>query len=399
MGLFEFRKPKWRHKDPAMRLESIASIDPQETEIFTTLSRDQDQEVRRAAINRLADLTVLSQLAKDADPEDLPLIVARKDSLLYKQLVECRDTEEWRDNLDQITSPDLLAKLAVDGRQPAVRLAAVNRIEDQQLLAGIVKQNCGKQPALAAMAKITDEALLADLSESAASKTARRLAAATIAEMEQQRNQPSDKELVAQRLNALAAEAAQLQAGPDMDAAARRLAAIQEEWQHLDNEYNHPAYRAFCRIRDDVEERRYKEILDRRKIGQEKAARHEQFHARLDELCGIIERVTCSTANDSEAVKEQAAAAWATLVHDPNEEMVPSATIAKRFTDACRAFDANREKIHHEKGRVEIIATQCANISELIAGHDLKKAAARLVETKKILAPMKFNYFNKTQRS
>lgn len=396
MGLFEFRKPKWRHKDPAVRLAAVGSIEPGETELLSALSReDPDQGVRRAAISRLTDLTALSRLARNAVPEDIPVVAARKDTLLYQQIVDCADTGEWRDNLDQITSPELLAKLAVEGRLPEVRLAAVNRIEDQQLLAGIIKQNCGKHPAMAALAKITDEALLADLSESAASKTARRLAAEKIAAIAKQRNQPSDQEIIARKLHDLVAEAARLQASNDIDAAAFRLEAIKQEWQELDRANTHPASSAFQRICNDVEDRRYKEMLDRRKVDQEKAARYEQFQARLNELCSIIERVSCSPANDAEAVKAQAVADWATLVNDPNGEMVPSATLTKRFTDACRAFGSNREKISPERGLVEVIEKKCAEIRELIAGHDLRKAAARLADAEKSLASMKFNFFSK----
>ena len=392
MGLFAFKKPKWSHKDPAVRLASVADIDPGEIELLSSLSRDPDRDVRRAAINRLDDLTALSRLAEDASPEDLPVLVARRDSLLFQQTVNCQDQETWREDLDRIASPELLAKLAVEGGQPEVRLAAVNRIDDQRLLAGILKQNCGKQPAMAALAKITDEALLADLSERAASKTTRRLAAKKIAAMAQQRNPPSDQELIAQKLHALAAEAARLRENPIIDSAALRLVAIRQEWQALDRENTHPAAVAFHKICTDFEDR-YQEILGRRQAEQDKAAGYEQFQARLQELCAIIERQSCSAADDAETVKEQAVAEWAKLVHDP--AMVPSPTLTKRFTNACRAFAVNREKIDQEKGRVRVLERKCAEIRELIAGHDLKKAAARLAEAEKSLAPMRFKYFGK----
>lgn len=394
MGLFDFRKPKWRHKDPAVRLESINTIDPRETGLLAELSgEDPDRTVRLAAIDRLADLAVLSRLAENADPEDLPVILARKDILLYNQIVDSHDPEEWRDNLDRITSPELLAKLAVHGGQPAVRLAAVNRIEDQFLLAEIVRQPCGKQPALAALEKITGESLLADLRESASSKAVRRQAADRIAAIEQQRNPVSDQEIIAQKLDALVTEAARLQAIPDMDAAALGFAAIRRQWQELDSENTHPASRAFSRLCTDFAEG-YKEILDQRKL--EKAARSEQFQARLDEMCAAIERVTCSTADDAETVKEQAAADWATLVKDANGEMAPDATITKRFTDACRAFESNRETIALEKGLVRVVEQQCEAIRELIANRDLHKAAARVVEAEKNLAPLEFKFFSRT---
>ena len=69
---------------------------------------------------------------------------------------------------------------------------------------------------MAALAKITDEALLADLSESAASKTTRRLAAEKIAEIERPNGiNRTTEEILAKKLHALAAEAARLQTSPD----------------------------------------------------------------------------------------------------------------------------------------------------------------------------------------
>ena len=45
MGLLAFGKPKWRHRDASVRLESIAGIDPQDTDILLEISRqDQDRE-------------------------------------------------------------------------------------------------------------------------------------------------------------------------------------------------------------------------------------------------------------------------------------------------------------------------------------------------------------------
>ena len=245
------------------------------------------------------------------------------------------------------------------------------------------------------MEKITDEALLLDLTENAASKTTRRLASEKIAEIEHQRNPRSIKEITTQKLNALATEATQLQASPDIDAATLRLVAIKQEWQDLDRENKHPAHSAFSKTCNDIEDR-YKEILKRRTIEQEKAARNEELQPRLDEICNIIERLSCATAHDAKATKEQSVTEWTTLLNDPNDKMVPSTALTKRFTHVCQVFDANREKIDLEKELVEVIEKKCAETQELITNHDLKKAAARLVETEKSLAPIKFNFYNKT---
>lgn len=396
MGLFELKKPKWRHRDPAVRRESIADIDPGETEILAALAReDEDQEVRRAAINRLTDLASLHRLAGEINQDDLPIVTARKDTLLYNQIIDCQDDEKWQEILDQITSTELLAKLAVDAGQPEIRLAAVSKIDDQHILAEIVRQNCGKKPAMAAMEKITDEEILADLCESAASKTSRRLAAERIKEYERLRNPISEQEINDRKLNALAAETAELKNSRDMDAAALRLETIKKEWQKLDSGNNHPAYEDFSRVCHDFAQN-YEKILARRKIAQEKAFSNEQLQERLNEICSTIERVSCSTDNDAEAVKEQAVADWVSLVNNQDNETVVSASLTKRFADACRAFDTNRGKIERERDHIKVIGKKCAAAQELIADNNLKKASALLAETRKNLDRIEFKYFNQS---
>ena len=227
MGLLNFRKPKWQHKDPAVRLKSIDSIDPLETEVLAGLSlEDQDRQVRLAAINRLTDLATLDQLAPDTDPQDLPFITARKDQLRYDLVINAPDINTCRDDLSQITSPELLANLAVNSGHPEIRLAAVLGIDDQLLLASIVEQNCGKEPARVAMAKINGEELLNRLAKNAASKTARRLATTKLAAIERQRQQPDQKELQDQTWLSVADEQTHQLTSGNIDPAAGRLPAM-----------------------------------------------------------------------------------------------------------------------------------------------------------------------------
>ncbi|MEN8136264.1 MAG: DUF349 domain-containing protein [Thermodesulfobacteriota bacterium] len=372
---------------------SIASIDPEETEILASLSlEDQDRQVRLAAINRLTDLATLEQLAPDADPQDLPLIIARKDQLLYDLVINAPNINTCRHDLKQITSPELLAKLAVSSEHPEIRLAAVSGIDDQLLLAAIVEENCGKEPARAAMAKINGEELLARLAKSAASKTARRLATTKLAEIEEQRRQPDQDELLEQALQGLADEATKLLGSGDIDDAATRLAAIKDEWQKLDPTGNHLSYKAFNKTCSDFTSK-FQEIQERRQREQDKSAQYEQQQNRLDEICSTIEQLTGSTAEDAETVKQQATADWDAILHDPSEKLVPSATMTKRFNKACQSFDSKREKIRAEKELIEVIEKNCAEAKDLITTANLKKATTLLATTEKKLAAINFKYF------
>jgi hypothetical protein len=396
MGLLNFKKPKWRHKNPAVRLAAISGIDPRETEILAGLSReDPDLAVRKAAVNRLSDLPALDRLATVADPEIRPFAVARKDQLLYDLVVNAPDGETASNYLHRINSPELLAKLAVDAAHPALRLAAVSGIADQLLLAEIVEHNCGKEPARAAMAKISSEPLLARLAGSAAGKTARRLAAGKLADIERQRQQPNQAEARAQILSGLAAEATQLLAGSDVDEAAVRLAAIKQEWRQLDRDGHHPAYRAFITVSNDFA-RKFAEIRQRRRAEQEKAAGYGALLTRLDELCGTVERLIDATTEDAEATKKQAVADWHALLHNADGKPGPSAALATRFAKACQAFAGNRDKIGREKALLENLEKKCSAVQELIAAANLKKAAAQLAAAVKELSTSKFKYFSGT---
>ena len=76
MGLLDKLKPqpRWKHADPAVRLEAVRELDDA-AELAVLAESDQDARVRRAAICRITDPAVLGRVAAaDADPEtrDLP---------------------------------------------------------------------------------------------------------------------------------------------------------------------------------------------------------------------------------------------------------------------------------------------------------------------------------------
>lgn len=396
MGLLNFNKPKWHHKNPLVRLEAVATIDPRETTVLAGLIRaDPDRQVRLAAIARLVDLTTLGLLVHDVAAADLPFLAARKEQLLYDLVVNAPDLDVCRDDLDQITSPELLAKLAVAGGQPAIRRAAVSGIEDQQLLAGIVEHNCGKEPALAAMAKISRAELLERLARSGASKTVRRLATTKLADLQLQKNQPDQEQILVEKLALLAAEAEQLQASTDIDLAVARCAELKQEWHKLDSGGHHPAFTPFTLICKGLEDR-FQEIQQRRRQEQEKVARYERQLAAAEEICCAIERLSSSIAEEAETLKEQAASAWTSLLHDPAGKWVPSATMARRFQKGCLDFDRKRVKIRQEQVWAAVIEKNCEEIGALLGRGDLDKAGELLGATEKQLALSRFKYFSIT---
>ncbi len=394
MALLNFIKPKYRHKDPAVRLAAIGEIDPAETEILTELSvNDPDHRVRRGAIEHLADPVVLANLTRLVAPAELPLVVARKEQLLHDLVLACPDQDLGLKSLREISSPELLASIAVNHSRTEMRREAVERIADQQILAQVLEQNCGKEPARVAMAKISDEELLTRLSKSAASKTARQLAGDKLAEINHRRTQPDPAEIVRRTLSALATEAAAMLSSIDIDQAAAKLELGKEQWRKLDPDGNHPDYSFFTGICDDFA-RKFREIEERRALEREKALDYARLQAGLAEICTTIERLTSSPDPAAEDEKERMVSSWHALLAETAGKVTPSPAMAKKFAEVCRSFEISRPKIVREKDLLDTIEQDRQTAKGLIEKGALKKAGAALAEAEKKLVELNFKYFN-----
>ncbi len=396
MGFFRPGKPQWRHKDPNRRLEAVNALDPRESELLYTLAlEDQDSRVRRAAINRLNDPVLLERLAGDVDPEDMSTVISRRETLLCEALMSGREDGDLRGVVARISSPDLLARLAVEGGRPELRLAAVERIESQTLLADIVRQNCGRKAAVAALAKITDLELLADLAGSAASKASRRVAAEKVAELDCPHDQERAGEIATGKLNDLLAEVRRLQTESDMAAAALKVLRIREQWMDLDPAQTHPLHDDFSRACNDFDTMYEASRRERRRREQEAAARRAQALERLVNLCGMVERLSCVTAGDAEGDREEAVRDWEALVNSPVGAQVADEALRKRFATACRIFESNREVINRERALVQGVEKLIDAARRHMTTPNLSKAGARLAEAEKRMGPLELKFFNK----
>jgi hypothetical protein len=156
-------KPRWQSKDPAKRRAAIAhDSDPELMGILGRLAReDADAGVRIAAARRLADPGIVQGLAHDdADPgvraqaralwldlltgthpaapsaaERLRLLKAQDDVELAERIASnASEPELRRAALAQIKRPALLMERALADRDASIRLALVERFDDESML-------------------------------------------------------------------------------------------------------------------------------------------------------------------------------------------------------------------------------------------------------------------------
>jgi len=155
MVLSAFRKPKWQHRDAEVRLTAVQEMTGADQEILATLARqDQDLGVRLAALAKISDHALLSELASDGAVEIAEAARNRRDQLLHAAILVATEVDSCREMLLVLTSQELLADLAGRAEDPLVREAATERLSDQNLLAGLLENNCGRELAASVLARI-----------------------------------------------------------------------------------------------------------------------------------------------------------------------------------------------------------------------------------------------------
>lgn len=164
-----FRKPRWQSKDAATRRDAVAR--DHDVELLAQLPRlareDEDAQVRLAALRRLADPALAQGMARDdadadvrkqaralwldllvgthaaspAPAERLRLLRAQDDAELHERIATQAAEAELRSAaLERVNKPSLLFARALDDRDASIRLALVERIDDEKQLERIAER-------------------------------------------------------------------------------------------------------------------------------------------------------------------------------------------------------------------------------------------------------------------
>ena len=226
-------KPKWQHKDAAVRRDAVASLrDPElESALPRLLREDPDAGVRLAALRRLdayelwrerstADADAeLRQRARSAylqrllhgapDAPGLERRIAELDTLsgdeLEAVLAQAEDRALRAAALERVRRPALLLERAASDPDPALRLAALGRIDEADALARLAERTRKTDKTISRLAREKHEAA--------------RIAA-------------GDAEAIAQRARQLCERAEALLQRPRGERA-QELAAIDAGWAEL----------------------------------------------------------------------------------------------------------------------------------------------------------------------
>ncbi len=341
MGLFGLFGPKWKSKNPEVRLAAVQAMGAGERDTLLTLAaEDGDSRVRLAAVVRIEDRAALEALAgREPGPEVGGEIRARLQPLLFAALLDGAPGEDPDTLLARIEDSALLARLAVGAPTPALRVGAVDRIDDQETLCAVVEQNCGKEPGRAALAKIFDPALLQRVAHGAASKVTRRLAEEKLA----------------------AASAA-----PESSAPAQEPEAVSPEVPIVEaNERSTAA-------------------------GAAAAAQLAEREKAWEQALAAIEALVGSSAADAEQRFHAAQEDWAAVDAEP----LAGTSLAERYADACGRFEEARAALEGEHVRLAAWEEQSATLEGQVGTDEVEVTDRALADLAQQVQAAEFRFLD-----
>lgn len=391
MGILEKLRPtpRWKHADPAVRAAAVYDLGPDDAEALRALAReDAEARVRRAAVSRLDDVSLLGEIAR-TDPDD----DVRADAVrilaglgaetadaaraldVLRQLGAAGRTREVvviaRENphsevrhlvIDQLDDARALGSVSRKGPDGPTRLRALARLVDADEIVNVASKAEHTDVAVAALERVTDLESLTAIAQRARSKVAARRARTRIRQIEEAAQpvveQPVDTMSAADRERAadLLRQADGLVIVADPAEAGTELARVRLAWAELqaDVEVDPPLTQQFESASEAVREA----IAERER---EHAAEEERARLSVQEQTGrlaIVEQIEQLDGADAQDRIAELRVAWDAL---PPMSPDYAASLTRRFQDASRAFEERERRrllAAAASGRLETLATE-----------------------------------------
>ena len=261
MDLIARLRPRWRHPDPIVRAGAVRDMAGDDQDRLGAIAgSDPDPHVRRIAIKKLEDATILERVADgEADPVLRDLALERASEARIRVASSDRPVEECTEAVERLTEPRSLVTVATsaahesvrlaamsqvsgdrhlreivrNAADPAVRRAALDRIQDLSMLRNIALADGPVDLALQALERLDDTASLQAIAGNrTASKTVRQRAQALLAARDVEAPAVGVKDARARQLELLTLVHT-LRALPDVTRAAEKAREAQREWHDL----------------------------------------------------------------------------------------------------------------------------------------------------------------------
>lgn len=391
--LDRFRQPRWKHADPAVRLEAVHELGDDAQDVLRTLAReDADAAVRRRAVARVEDIPTLVAAAR-SDLDEGVRAEARK--LLMDLATDAGDEAESLEALGgldderdlafvarttsteavglaalrRVSSPRLVGAVAGRAADGGIRLAALALIADPAERQLVALNSEHKDVALAALESLTDVDALEQIATRAKNKLVARRARARVRELQPvtvvETPAPAgelNRERLCELVEGLTTETR-------ADAIPAPLDAAIEAWQQIAAPDDGSLLQTRFDAAVSAARARYEALRAAVAAAQAEAEARAAKDARRNEVCQTLEDYT---GDDIEDAVTSAQAAWGELdaSGEPSSEVADqrflAAVAAQRARLAARLADAER---HAQLAAMATEAEALATVEDLADAH------------------------------
>ncbi|HSR66844.1 MAG TPA: DUF349 domain-containing protein [Acidobacteriota bacterium] len=231
-----FNKPKWQHRDPSVRREVIAELSDQELEeALSELLEDPEAQVRIAALERARSLETLHRLCREDEEDEEEVREAagqRLRQLLRDPSEDALPLSQRIDFLKGLDDQGLIEDLLSTAPHSELRRALLEMGPRQKAVADMAVDDTDHDLRLLALQRLEEEALLARVMRDTR-RHDKRIHREARAKLQQKRLQRGDPKAVRRRREELCQQAEKLAWTVDADRDAKSLEVIVEEWKSL----------------------------------------------------------------------------------------------------------------------------------------------------------------------
>lgn len=235
MTLFDrLFKPKWQHADPQVRRRGLVDIAADDPTLAQIARHDADPALRAAAAARSNDLALLRELSADVgEPSVRDAARERLRVLLVGNAGDGTDAPPLPQRLTLLDDPGLVSdelaeRLARQGNEAELRLAALRRLNRQALYGERAVADPSAELRLQALARVDDPALLERIARASRNRDKR---------VHRQARERLDELRAGQRRHRqalqLCEELEALRWDGDTSPAAARFVRIEQAWREL----------------------------------------------------------------------------------------------------------------------------------------------------------------------
>jgi len=407
MGILERLRPqpRWKHADPAVRAAAVYELGPDDRDALRALAReDAEARVRRAAVTRLNEVTILGDIARTDPDEDVRIEAIRNLAGIAAETASVTEAVEVgrvlaamgrtrevvliiRENasaevrhalVDLLDDPRSLGSVSRHAPDGVTRLRALARLTDPEELLNVAIKSEHTDVAVAALERIDYPESLGAIAQRARNKVAARRAKTKLRQLEEAAQPPQEEQARMstedrERALSLIRQAEALVTVPSADEASASLTAIRMGWAELqadvvvDAALTQQFDAAIEAVKEAVAER-----LQERQAEEERARALAREQA--DRLA-IVQQIETLSGPDAQDRIAELRVQWDALPPMPSEY---AASLTRRFQDASRSFeDRERRRMLAEAaaGRLETLATE---LEQLLASEQpLEEVVAR----------------------